>query len=156
MLCYIKWMLSFLILLFVLHIFKSHFYFKSESRPSLSLSMINPVHRELLLHWFLFPIGTWFSNASSALCFWPLSPHYNRCFFFFFCLLKAAPVTYGSSQARGGIRAAAAGLHHSPTATRDPSHICKLYHSSWQCQIFNPLSEARDWTWVFMNTSWDH
>ena len=30
------------------------------------------------------------------------------------------------------------------TATRDPSHVCSLHQSSWQCQILNPLSEARD------------
>ena len=28
----------------------------------------------------------------------------------------------------------------------DPSHVCDLYCSSQQCQIFNPLSEARDRT----------
>ena len=28
----------------------------------------------------------------------------------------------------------------------DPSHVFDLHHSSWQCQILNPLSEARDWT----------
>ena len=32
------------------------------------------------------------------------------------------------------------------TATRDPSCICNLHHSSWQCQILNPLMEARDRT----------
>ena len=32
------------------------------------------------------------------------------------------------------------------TATQDPSHICELYHSSWQCQILDLLSEARDRT----------
>ena len=32
------------------------------------------------------------------------------------------------------------------TATRDPSHICNLYHSSRQRWIFNPLSKARDRT----------
>ena len=32
------------------------------------------------------------------------------------------------------------------TATQDPSCICDLYHSSRQCQILNPLSEARDGT----------
>ena len=31
-----------------------------------------------------------------------------------------------------------------------------LHHSSWQCQILNPLSEARDQTCVFMDTSWVH
>ena len=30
------------------------------------------------------------------------------------------------------------------TATPDPSHICDLHHSSWQHQILNPLSKARD------------
>ena len=30
------------------------------------------------------------------------------------------------------------------TATPDPSHVCDLYHSSWQSQILNPMSEARD------------
>ena len=29
------------------------------------------------------------------------------------------------------------------TAMRDPSLICDLHHSSLQCQILNPLSEAR-------------
>ena len=32
------------------------------------------------------------------------------------------------------------------TATRDLSRICDLYHSSWQHQILNPLSEAKDRT----------
>lgn len=37
------------------------------------------------------------------------------CFFFFF-LFRATPMTYGSSQAGGRIRAAPASLHHSPTS----------------------------------------
>ena len=40
------------------------------------------------------------------------------------------------------------------TAMQDPSHVCNLYHSSWQCWILNPLSEARDQTSVLMDTSW--
>ena len=31
-------------------------------------------------------------------------------------------------------------------AMRDQSHICDLYHSSWQHQILNPLNKARDRT----------
>ena len=38
-------------------------------------------------------------------------------------------------------------------ATLDPSHVCCLHHSSLQWWILNPLSEARDRTWVFMDTS---
>ena len=36
------------------------------------------------------------------------------------------------------------------TAGQDPSHICKLHHSSLQCWILNPLSEARDQTYDVM------
>ena len=39
------------------------------------------------------------------------------------------------------------------TATQDPSHICDLHHSSWQHQIPDPLSEARDQTCILMDTS---
>ena len=34
------------------------------------------------------------------------------------------------------------------TAAQDPSRICHLYHSSGQCWILNPLSEARDPTHI--------
>ena len=40
------------------------------------------------------------------------------------------------------------------TATWDPSCVCDLHHSSWQNWILNSLSEARDSTSVFMDTSW--
>ena len=40
------------------------------------------------------------------------------------------------------------------TGVQDPSHVCDLHHSSQQCQILNPLSEARDQTHVFMDVSW--
>ena len=39
------------------------------------------------------------------------------------------------------------------TAMQDPSHICSLHHSSWQCWILNPLSEARNQTSTLMETS---
>ena len=39
------------------------------------------------------------------------------------------------------------------TAMPDPSRVCNLHHSSWQRQILNPLSEARDQTHIFMDTS---
>ena len=40
------------------------------------------------------------------------------------------------------------------TATPDPSRICNLHHSLHQHRILNPLSEARDWTLILMDTSW--
>ena len=39
------------------------------------------------------------------------------------------------------------------TATWDPSHISDLRCSAQQCQILNPLSEARDQTRILMDTS---
>ena len=36
---------------------------------------------------------------------------------------------------------------------QDLSYICDLCHSSWQCQILNPLNEARDQTLILMDTS---
>ena len=42
------------------------------------------------------------------------------------------------------------------TATRDPSCVCDLHHSSCQCQILNPLSKARSRTHVLVDTSLNH
>ena len=39
------------------------------------------------------------------------------------------------------------------TATWDLSSVCDLHHSSWQCQILNPLSKARDQTSILMDPS---
>ena len=59
-------------------------------------------------------------------------------FVFFFFFFLPAPRTFGSSQARGQIRAIAAGLHH----------------SSQQCWTLNPLNETRDRTHIPMDLSW--
>ena len=40
------------------------------------------------------------------------------------------------------------------TAMWDPSLVCDLHHSSWQCWILNSLSEAGDQTLILMDTSW--
>ena len=40
------------------------------------------------------------------------------------------------------------------TATQDLSHVCDLYHSSWQHRILNSPSRARDLTHILMDTSW--
>ena len=60
--------------------------------------------------------------------------------YLFIFAFRAAPMAYGSSQARVQVGTAAAGL-------------C---HSSQQCRILNPLSKARDQTCILMDTSQFH
>ena len=74
-------------------------------------------------------------------------------FFFFFSLFSAAGIAYGSSQARGLIRAIAP-AYTTATAVQDPSLVYDLHHSLRQRRILNPLNEARDWTQVLMDTGW--
>ena len=40
-----------------------------------------------------------------------------------------------------------------PQPTPNLSHVCNLHHTSWQCQILNPLNEARDRTRNLMSDS---
>ena len=40
------------------------------------------------------------------------------------------------------------------TATHEPRSVCDLRHSSQQHQILNLLSEARDGTYILMDTNW--
>ena len=54
-------------------------------------------------------------------------------------------MAYGGSQDRVLIGAAAPSLHHSHTRP-NLSRMYNLHHSSQQCWILNPLSEARDQT----------
>ena len=42
------------------------------------------------------------------------------------------------------------------TASQDPGCISELHHSSQQGQILNPLSGARDRTYILMDTSQVH
>ena len=77
-------------------------------------------------------------------------------FFFFFGLFAFSRtashgISYGGLQARGLIGAVAAGLHQSHGNTGSEP-ICNLRHSSWQSQILNPLSKARDQ--IEPTTSW--
>ena len=63
---------------------------------------------------------------------------------FFFFPFRAAPHGIWRLPGKGPIRATAAGLRHSNTGSE--THLQQTLYSSWQCQILNPLSEARDWT----------
>ena len=63
--------------------------------------------------------------------------------FYFFVFSRAAPMAYGGSQAWDLITAVAL-AYATATAMWDLSRVCDLHHSSWQRQILNPLSKARD------------
>ena len=58
----------------------------------------------------------------------------------------------GDFQARGlGVELELQLLAYAPaTAMPDSICVCDLHHSSWQFQILNPLSEARDRTCIIM------
>ena len=72
---------------------------------------------------------------------------WSFCLFCFFLLLfRAASVACGGSQVRNA----------TATAMQDLSHICDLHYSSRQYWILTPLSEASDWTQVFMDGSGVH
>ena len=71
------------------------------------------------------------------------------CFWFVFLFLRVIPAAFGGSQPQLPASATA-------TATWDLSLVCDLYHSTWQHQILDPPSEARNWTLILMDTSWVH
>ena len=74
----------------------------------------------------------------------------------FFCLLLE-PHSHHMEVSRLGVKSELQPLGYIiATAVPDPGHICDPQHSSWQCWIFNPLSEARDRTCVLMDTSQIH
>ena len=74
-------------------------------------------------------------------------------YFLFVCFYTAVPAAYGHSQARGRIGAAAASIRHSHSNAR--SEPCQRLNSAAHSNTrsFNPLSETRDQTCIFMDTS---
>ena len=87
---------------------------------------------------------------------WEL-PVFVFVFLFFFCILwlhlQHVEVPRLGVKSELKVQAIATAI---ATAMWDPSRVCNLHHCSWQCQIFNSLSEARDWTCILVVTSWVH
>ena len=63
-----------------------------------------------------------------------------------------APEAYGSSwlEVESELQLLA---YTSATVMQDPSHFCDLQYHLQQHQVLKPLSQARDWTPIFMDTS---
>ena len=71
---------------------------------------------------------------------------------FLFLFFKASPAAYRSTQAKAESELQLS-AYATATAVQVLSCICGLHHSSQQCQILQPLSKARDWTHIFIDTS---
>ena len=83
---------------------------------------------------------------SSGLAVW-LGLVLDRLFFFFFL----HPHLQHMRVPRLGVKSELQ-LLATATATQDPSHVCNLRCSLWQCQILTSLSEARDQTCMLTET----
>ena len=81
----------------------------------------------------------------------PVNPR-NKGYFLSFLCFKVVPVAYGSSSAGVELEPQLP-AYATATAMCNPSLICDLHRSPQQCQILNPLSEARDRTCISMDTS---
>ena len=68
-------------------------------------------------------------------------------FIFFFCFVLSfiflGPHLWHMEVPRLGVKLEFY-LPATATAMWNLSHVCDLHHSSWQCWVLNPLSEARD------------
>ena len=83
--------------------------------------------------------------------FWTFSK-YHECTPQAFLLFRAAPMAYGSSQARGRIGAIGTSPHHSHSNVGSKPSLWPI-PSSWQCWVPDPLSKARDQTHILTHTS---
>ena len=83
---------------------------------------------------------------------------YNyACHFFFFFLVFLSFLglfSWHMKVSRIGVKSALSPPTYTrATAMQDLSHVCNLHHSSWQCQILNPLRKVRDQTCLLIDTS---
>ena len=74
-------------------------------------------------------------------------------FFFFFFFLRLSPSIAWHMDVPRVILELQLPAYPTTITTLDPSSICDPYHCSWQCQILNTLSRARDQTHILMYTS---
>ena len=103
------------------------------------------------------PKSSWILVGFISLCATKGTPYYS--FFYFFCLfvcfLGLHP--WHMEVLRLGVESELQLLAYTTaTATREPSRIFNLHHSSRQRWIPDPLNKARDWTCILTDTSWNH
>ena len=80
--------------------------------------------------------------------FWIPPPHLNPIVFlhsYLFISLFVFFFFWGPQVSRLGVKLELQlPAYTAATTTPDSSRVCNLHHGLWQCQILNPLSEARD------------
>ena len=105
------------------------------------------------LHYFLQCINfsgkrcrfLWRKLEQSFLQYIIFFPSFFFFFFFFFVFFFIGPHLQHMEIPRLGVESELQLLAYTTaTAMQDPSRACNLHHSSRQCQIPNPLNEARD------------
>ena len=72
-------------------------------------------------------------------------------FFFLFCFLGSSTMQHMEVPRLGFESELQFLAYGTAIAMQDLSCICDLHHSSWQCQILNSLSEARDQTHILVD-----
>ena len=96
--------------------------------------------------WHLWSKETRYMYAS----FTPHPETFKSCFFVFYL----GPHLQHMEVPRLGVKSELQLLPYTmATTTWDLSHICSRHHCSWQCQILNPLSKAKDRTHILMDPS---
>ena len=95
------------------------------------------------------------SQGGQELAGWEVERDTHFFFFFFnFFLVLLGPHLQHMEVPRLGVNSEPQlPAYTTATATPDLSHVCNPHHSSRQCPILNPLSEAKDRTRVLMDTS---
>ena len=97
------------------------------------------------VHWFIPCLRIYILRS----CIW--WAYFELDLYLFIYFIVAPQTACGSSQARGQVRAAAAGLYHSHSNTRSQLHLRPISRLT-RCGFLSPLREARDWTCILMDT----
>ena len=108
----------------------------------------------------LFFICSPFKFSSLKQCLWKFQPQLINCFpisfpssFFFLSFFLGLHMWHMEVPRLGVKSEIQLPAYTTATVSPDLSCIFDLHHSSWQHQILNPLSEARDQTHILMDTS---
>ena len=95
-----------------------------------------PLYSEVVDVWRIIPpLGQWW-----------------RKFFGFLFVFKGCTHGIWSSRVMGQLELQLL-TYTTATAMLDLSHLCELHRRLWQHQILNPLSKARERTWIPMDTN---